>query len=121
MELVNINGKLDRLDEAIEALLKSGSFHMEEGFSHSSGSGYKPLNEKNPYALLLKKYLTLCTGLDCESEGGDKDKCKASTYEEFDELYQNIYSHYSELESKKASLDKDIALRNEASRRTLRA
>lgn len=118
MELVNINGKLDRLDEAIEALLKSGSFHMEEGFSHSSGSGYKPLNEKNPYALLLKKYLTLCTGLDCESEGGDKDKCKASTYEEFDELYQNIYSHYSELESKKASLDKDIALRNEASLQT---
>ena len=118
MELVNINGRLDRLDDAISALLESGSFHIEEGFTHGASSGYKPLNEKNPYAPLLKRFLTLCTGLECEAGGGDKSKCRLTSPEEFEQLYDKIFTHYSELERKKSELDKDIALRSEASLQT---
>lgn len=117
MELVNINGTLPQLDEAIAALLESGSFHMEEGFSRSSG-GYKPLNEKNPYSPILKKFSGLCIGLDCEHEKGDKDRCTLTTPEEFEELYKKIYEHYSKLDTKRNELDKHIAQRSEASVQT---
>ena len=117
MELVNINGALPQLDEAIEALLKSESFHIEEGFSHSAG-GYKPLNEKNPYSPILKKFTSLCTGLECEHEKGDRTKCDLTTPEEFEELYKKVYSVYIELENRRNELDKHIAERNEASVQT---
>lgn len=117
MELVNINGRLPQLDEAIAALLGSGSFHIEEGFSRSSG-GYKPLNEKNPYSPILKKFMGLCTGLDCEHEKGDKERCTLTTPEEFEVLYKKIYENYNLLDTKRNELEGHIAERNEASMQT---
>ncbi len=117
MELVNINGRLDDLDKAIGAILKSKSFHIEEGFSHSA-TGYRQLSEKNPYTTLLKRFTVLATGLGADTQGGDEDKCTLVTPEEFESLYAKISENYDRLDTKRAELDKDIALRSEASLQT---
>ena len=114
MELVNINGSLGDLDKAIGAILESGSFHIEEGYSHSA-TGYKQLNEKNPYAPLLKRFTVLATGLGADTGGGDEKKCRLSSPEKFEELYDRINESYAALDAKRTELDKDIALRSEAS------
>ncbi|MBR1384976.1 MAG: ATPase, partial [Ruminococcus sp.] len=117
MELVNINGSLGDLDKAIGAILESGSFHIEEGYSHSA-TGYKQLNEKNPYAPLLKRFTVLATGLGADTGGGDEKKCRLSSPEKFEELYDRINESYAALDAKRTELDKDIALRSEASLQT---
>ena len=60
----------------------------------------------------------LCTGLDCEHLGGDRERCTLTTPEEFEELYKKIYDHYNELDTRRNELGKHIAERSEASVQT---
>lgn len=118
MELVNISGDLSMLDKAIEGILACGSFHMENGFGRSGSGGYKPINEKNPYAALLKQYSALCSGLGIEEGHGDASKCSLESADGFEQLLEKINAHYKGLSDERQRLDKEISDRQAASVQT---
>lgn len=119
MELVNIVGKLEDLDNVLLKCCESKCFHIEPAINESSRvKGLKLLNEDNPYTDLLSKYKMLASNLSiklCNTEGHED---KATTLEEYDNYISQISEEATKLNQKKQENLTLISEYNEAIKQT---
>lgn len=101
MELVNIVGLMQELDETLKSCCDSGCFHMEPAVTSSDSKSSKLLNEKNPYQSPLKELATLADNLNIELKETEYFGCELDTAEDFAELCKEIKEKYVSLAEQK--------------------
>ena len=97
MELVNIVGPMQALDETLKKCCDSGCFHMESAAASSDNKGQKLLSEKNPYQSTLKELATLAGNLNIELKETEYFGCELETAEDFSEFCRKIRESYVNL------------------------
>ncbi len=100
MELVNIIGSMDELDEALVRCCDSGCFHIEPAFKSEQNSTVKLLNEKNPYEQPMKAFSAMAAAMEValeEADGSGYEKYHPDDFEKLAEDIENELSEYSRL------------------------
>ena len=97
MELVNIVGPMQALDETLKKCCDSGCFHMESAAAWSDNKGEKLLSEKTPYQSTLKELATLAGNLNIELKETEYFGCELETAEDFSEFCRKIRESYVNL------------------------
>ena len=100
MELVNIVGMTNELNEVLSCCCESGCFHMEPAASGGENSQMRLLNEKNPYNSPLKKTAQLSKSLGIQLTETDFSELEINKPEDFSALCDKIESEFLELNQK---------------------
>lgn len=114
MELVNIAGLMNDLDEVLLKCCESSCFHIEAPQHSSDQNGFKALREENPYSEILKKVYSLTNSIGYNPKGCNFDKFDSKKPED---LYKNLseLEHiFKEVKDKVKVLKETIAEREQA-------
>ncbi len=102
MELVNIVGLYDDIDNVLKKCCESNCFHIEPAIhSTEKVSGFKSLNEENPYQATLTKVKALATNLSIALQKTDNRKLDMKTVDEFDDYVNELSDCFTALNQKK--------------------
>ncbi|MBQ8107121.1 MAG: ATPase [Ruminococcus sp.] len=109
MELVNIIGNMEDLDDALLECCESGCFHIEPAFKSEQNSAVKLLNEKNVYEQPLKKFAAMAAEMDVELKETVSSDYDKFTAEDFMQLAQDIDKDLEEYSIKKNQASKEAS------------
>lgn len=115
MLLVNIGGRLCDLDGALLACFKSECFHMEAASRKmDSGSGFKTLNEKNPYDKVLKRLCRLAYNIPCTLKGVEGGSFETAGLEALTDFVEKSETEFGGLKEKISFLTSEISQKEKA-------
>lgn len=115
MELVNITGAMEDLDNVLLKCCQSGCFHMETASqAMDSESGFTALDEQNPYVEPLKQLYALAGNLSYTLNGSDNAECKLKTLGELSGYVSRTEEKFRALNEKISSLSEQVSFKEQA-------
>lgn len=114
MELVNVAGLLEDLDQTLLRCCDSGCFHMESALQDvGDGRGFTALHEENPYVPTLKRLYSLAGSLNFKLESADYSSLKENDLQ-LDEYVSNLEGEFRDLREKIRVGKQEISQREQA-------
>ncbi len=114
LELVNLVGQMNELDQCLGKCCESGCFHIQPAFSSASAAnGLTLLNEKNGYAPLVKTFERIAVDLGIELKETDYSNYPPASPEEFTQRAEEINKSFEAANQKKNDALQKVAQINE--------
>lgn len=109
MALVHIEGALKRVNKTLIKCCESNCFHIiNSSKGNDSGTGFRALKSKSPYAPIMNRARALADGLGIEIKKVDYDDVDFNVTVDFDDYYKDIENKYNELFEKKLKIEEAL-------------
>lgn len=109
MALVRIEGALKRVNKTLIKCCESNCFHaITSSKGGDSGSGFRALKSKSPFAPIMNRARALAQGLGIEIKKVDYDDINMNVTVDFYNYYRDIEGKYNELFERKLKIEEEL-------------